>query len=96
MSESRSDTGEAIRERHRDARDRAFDGLTIAPWIGGESVETGETITTRDPVTNEAIVDVPACSPDDVDLDTAVEAVTDGIYYSTGEICDAFSRALVH
>ena len=76
MSESRSDTGEAIRERHRDARDRAFDGLTIAPWIGGESVETGETITTRDPVTNEAIVDVPACSPDDVDraVDVAWDA----------------------
>jgi len=32
----------------------------------------------------------------DADLDTAVEAVADGIYCNTGEICDAFSRALVH
>ncbi|MFB6183368.1 MAG: aldehyde dehydrogenase [Haloarculaceae archaeon] len=32
----------------------------------------------------------------DADLDKVVQAVADGIYYSTGEICDAFSRALVH
>lgn len=32
----------------------------------------------------------------DADLEKAVTAVADGIFYSTGEICDAFSRALVH
>lgn len=32
----------------------------------------------------------------DADLEKAVSAVADGIFYSTGEICDAFSRALVH
>jgi aldehyde dehydrogenase (NAD+) len=32
----------------------------------------------------------------DADLETAVQAAADGIYYSTGEICDAFSRVLVH
>jgi aldehyde dehydrogenase (NAD+) len=32
----------------------------------------------------------------DADLEKTVEAVASGIYYSTGEICDALSRALVH
>lgn len=32
----------------------------------------------------------------DADMDKVVDAVADGIFYSTGEICDAFSRALVH
>lgn len=32
----------------------------------------------------------------DADLEKAVSAVADGIFYSTGEICDAFSRAIVH
>jgi len=32
----------------------------------------------------------------DADLETAVQAAADGVYYSTGEICDAFSRVLVH
>lgn len=32
----------------------------------------------------------------DANLDRVVDAVADGIFYSTGEICDAFSRALVH
>lgn len=32
----------------------------------------------------------------DADLDTVVDAVADGIFYSTGEICDALSRAIVH
>ncbi|RBI59636.1 betaine-aldehyde dehydrogenase [halophilic archaeon] len=30
------------------------------------------------------------------DLDKVVDAVADGIFYSTGEICDALSRAIVH
>ncbi|SEW30622.1 aldehyde dehydrogenase family protein [Natrinema salifodinae] len=32
----------------------------------------------------------------DADLEKAVNAVADGIFYSTGEICDAFSRTIVH
>ncbi|MDG5777203.1 aldehyde dehydrogenase family protein [Haloarculaceae archaeon H-GB2-1] len=32
----------------------------------------------------------------DADLDKAVDAVATGIFYSTGQICDGFSRALVH
>lgn len=32
----------------------------------------------------------------DADLDTVVEAVASGIFYATGEICDAFARAIVH
>ena len=32
----------------------------------------------------------------DADLDRVVDAVADGIFYATGQICDAFSRALVH
>jgi aldehyde dehydrogenase (NAD+) len=32
----------------------------------------------------------------DADLETAVDAAADGVYYSTGEICDALSRVLVH
>lgn len=32
----------------------------------------------------------------DADLEKVVNAVADGIFYSTGEICDAFSRALIH
>lgn len=32
----------------------------------------------------------------DADLEKVSQAVADGIFYSTGEICDAFSRAIVH
>lgn len=32
----------------------------------------------------------------DADLERVIEAVASGIFYSTGEICDAFSRVLVH
>lgn len=32
----------------------------------------------------------------DANLEKVVDAAADGIYYSTGEICDAFSRAIVH
>lgn len=32
----------------------------------------------------------------DANLDKVVDAVADGIFYATGQICDAFSRALVH
>lgn len=32
----------------------------------------------------------------DADLEKVSQAVADGIFYSTGEICDAFSRAIIH
>nr|WP_324603372.1 aldehyde dehydrogenase family protein [Haloarcula hispanica] len=32
----------------------------------------------------------------DADVETAVDAATAGVYYSTGETCDALSRAIVH
>ncbi|MFC6723564.1 aldehyde dehydrogenase family protein [Halobium palmae] len=32
----------------------------------------------------------------DADVEKVGQAVADGIYYSSGEICDAFSRAIVH
>ncbi|MDS0222413.1 aldehyde dehydrogenase family protein [Haloarcula sp. S1AR25-5A] len=32
----------------------------------------------------------------DADMDKVVDAVAEGVFYSTGEICDALSRAIVH
>lgn len=32
----------------------------------------------------------------DADMEKVVDATAEGIFYSTGEICDAFSRAIVH
>jgi len=32
----------------------------------------------------------------DADIDKVVDAVAEGVFYSTGEICDALSRAIVH
>ena len=56
--------GEAIRERHARERERALDGLTIAPWIDGETVGADETVATTDPVVDESIVEVPVCDGD--------------------------------
>lgn len=58
---------EAIRQQHLDAHGRALDGVTVAPWIDGESVASDETFTTRDPVIDEPIVEVPTCDEDLVD-----------------------------
>lgn len=57
----------AIRERHRQARERALDDMTVAPWIDGRTITTDETVETHDPVTAEPIVDVPICDPAAVD-----------------------------
>jgi aldehyde dehydrogenase (NAD+) len=69
MSEHEQRT--AIRRRHTAAHERALDGVTIAPWIGGKSVDTTETVTTRDPVIDDPIADVSVC--DAATVDRAVE-----------------------
>ena len=66
------ETADTIRERHRRARDEAMSGVTFAPWVDGEFLETDETVAVRDPVTDEAITEVPVCGRDDVG--TAVDA----------------------
>jgi len=72
MTEPRAD---AIRERHRRERDRVLAGLTIAPWIGGESVDAAETSEVRDPATDEPLVEVPVCG--EAEIDRAVETAWD-------------------
>jgi len=74
---------EAIRERHREARDGVLQEGTVAPWIGGESVGTEETLDTYDPVTGEALAAVGACGPREVD--DAVGAAWDGFTSSWGD-----------
>ena len=61
----------AIRDRHRRARKRALDDVTIAPWIDGGAVSPDETVEAHDPVTDEPIVDVPICDAATVDLAVA-------------------------
>jgi aldehyde dehydrogenase (NAD+) len=62
-----AETADAIRRRHVRERDRALEGLTIAPWIGGEFADAEETIATRDPVIDRPIVEVPVCDGETVD-----------------------------
>jgi aldehyde dehydrogenase (NAD+) len=68
-------SAEEIRERHRLERDRILEDVTVAPWIGGEVVDTGETTVTRDPVTDEPLVEVPVCG--EAEVDAAVETAWD-------------------
>jgi aldehyde dehydrogenase (NAD+) len=87
---SGSDVGQAIAE-HGDIRKVSFTGST--------DVGSGVMRAAADrvaPVTLELGGKSPFIVFPDADLDTVVQAVADGIFYSTGEICDAFSRALVH
>ena len=72
---SENEQREAIRRRHLDAHDRALDGVTVAPWIDGESVTGDETFTTHDPVIDEPIVEVP--TSDEALVDRAVTAAWD-------------------
>ncbi|WP_318568680.1 aldehyde dehydrogenase family protein [Salinigranum marinum] len=85
---------DAIRERHRAARRRALDGLTVASWIDGRSVGDGdtadpdtdvtETRATRDPVIDEPIVEVPVATADTVDAAvTAAQATFDDEWGAT-------------
>ncbi|SDY25955.1 aldehyde dehydrogenase family protein [Halobellus clavatus] len=87
---SGSEVGQAIAE-HDDVRKVSFTGST--------NVGSGVMRAAADrvaPVTLELGGKSPFVVFPDADLDKVVEAVADGIFYSTGEICDAFSRAIVH
>ena len=84
------EVGQAVAE-HEDIRKVSFTGST--------GVGSGVMRAAADrvaPVTLELGGKSPFIVFPDADLDKVVQAVADGIFYSTGEICDAFSRALVH
>lgn len=85
-----SKTGVTLVE-HDDVRKVSFTG---SDTVGTEVMQ--EAAKRIAPVTLELGGKSPFIVFPDADIDTAVEAVADGIYYSTGEICDALSRALVH
>ena len=76
---------------HDDVRKVSFTGST---GVGETVMQSAATHTA--PVTLELGGKSPFIVFPDADLDKAVDAVADGIFYSTGEICDAFSRAIVH
>ena len=85
-----STTGGAVVE-HDDVRKVSFTG---SGNVGSHIMKAAaERIA---PVTLELGGKSPFVVFPDADLETAVQAAADGIYYSTGEICDAFSRVLVH
>ena len=85
-----SEVGGALAD-HDDIRKVSFTGSTAV----GEQVMAAAAERVA-PVTLELGGKSPFIVFPDADLDTAVEAAASGIFYSTGEICDAFSRALVH
>ena len=85
-----SEVGQAVAE-HDDVRKVSFTGST--------GVGSGVMRAAADrvaPVTLELGGKSPFVVFPDADLDKVVQAVADGIFYSSGEICDAFSRAIVH
>jgi aldehyde dehydrogenase (NAD+) len=85
-----AETG-AVLTGHSGIRKLSFTGSTTV----GSTVmhDAADTIT---PVTLELGGKSPFVVFPDADLEKAVDAVASGIFYATGEICDAFSRALVH
>lgn len=85
-----SEVGAAITD-HDDVRKLSFTGSVS---VGTNVMKAAADNVT--PVTLELGGKSPFLVFPDADLDRAVSAVADGIFYSTGEICDAFSRALVH
>jgi aldehyde dehydrogenase (NAD+) len=87
---SGSKTGSALVE-HDDVQKVSFTGSDA---VGTEVMQ--EAAKRIAPVTLELGGKSPFIVFPDADIETAVEAVADGIYYSTGEICDALSRAVVH
>jgi aldehyde dehydrogenase (NAD+) len=87
---SGSEVGQAIAE-HDDVRKVSFTGSTDVG--SGVMRAAAERVA---PVTLELGGKSPFIVFPDADLEKVVQAVADGIFYSTGEICDAFSRALVH
>jgi len=87
---SGSEVGGAL-AAHEDVRKVSFTGST---QVGSQVMRAAADRVA--PVTLELGGKSPFLVFPDADLDTAVEAAASGIFYSTGEICDAFSRALVH
>lgn len=87
---SGSTTGAALTE-HDDVRKLSFTGSGA---VGQEVMRVAaERIA---PVTLELGGKSPLIVFPDADIETAVDAAAAGVYYSTGEICDALSRAIVH
>lgn len=84
------EAGTALTE-HDDVQKLSFTGSTT---VGSEVMHAAADRIA--PVTLELGGKSPFIVFPDADLDKVVDAVADGIFYSTGEICDAFSRALVH
>jgi len=68
MAGTDTDRLDAIHQRHQEAHDSALDGLTVAPWVGGQSRDPdgAGTVATRDPVVDETMVEVPVCDADAV------------------------------
>ena len=87
---SGSTTGASLTE-HDDVRKLSFTGSGA---VGQEVMRAAATQIA--PVTIELGGKSPLVVFPDADLETAVDAAAAGIYYSTGEICDALSRAIVH
>jgi aldehyde dehydrogenase (NAD+) len=87
---SGSIAGRSLAE-HDDVRKVSFTGSTA---VGSSVMQAA--VDRVAPVTLELGGKSPFIMFPDADLDKVVDAVADGIFYSTGEICDALSRALVH
>ncbi|MFB6360534.1 MAG: aldehyde dehydrogenase [Halobacteriales archaeon] len=76
-----------LADNHRAAREQAVTDPEFGAWIGGASVEaaSGDTLSTVDPADGEAIADVPACTPADVQAAVdAAEAALEGRWGSLG------------
>lgn len=76
---------------HEDVRKISFTGSTA---VGKQVMKSAADHVA--PVTLELGGKSPFVVFPDANLDKVVDAVADGIFYSTGEICDALSRAIVH
>ncbi|ADB63535.1 Aldehyde Dehydrogenase (plasmid) [Haloterrigena turkmenica DSM 5511] len=85
-----SEAGSAL-TAHENVRKLSFTGSTA---VGKHVMEAAASHIA--PITLELGGKSPFIVFPDADLEKVVNAVADGIYYSTGEICDAFSRAIVH
>ncbi|MDJ1433752.1 aldehyde dehydrogenase family protein [Halostagnicola sp. A-GB9-2] len=77
--------------KHEDVRKVSFTGSTA---VGEKVMQSAASHIA--PVTLELGGKSPFIVFPDANLEKVVDAAADGIYYSTGEICDAFSRAIVH
>jgi len=84
---SRSSYDGPLADNHRAAREQAMTNREFGAWIGGASVEAvpGDTMTTVDPADGEAITDVSACGPAEVEAAVdAAEAALEGRWGAFG------------